>query len=126
MCPPDRANKEPGERDASEGAGNSTNTAHEKNNVVGPGVVGVLADGPGGLRAGLGLSGFTLIGVGSARRRVSEGLFFPLVSIAACRKFPEGCGQVRVQQQAQVARGLFGQVNGEALKAAPLRAALLL
>ena len=36
MCPPDRANKEPGERDASEGAGNSTNTAHEKNNVVGP------------------------------------------------------------------------------------------
>lgn len=36
MCPPDRANKEPDEGDASEGAGNSTNTAQEKNNVVGP------------------------------------------------------------------------------------------
>lgn len=36
MCPPDRANKGPDERDASEGAGNSTNADQEKNNVVGP------------------------------------------------------------------------------------------
>lgn len=36
MCPPDRANEEPDERDASEGAGNGTNTAHVKNNVFGP------------------------------------------------------------------------------------------
>ena len=36
MCPPDRANEEPDECDASEGAGNSTNAAQEKNNVVGP------------------------------------------------------------------------------------------
>lgn len=36
MCPPDRANEEPDERDASEGSGNSTNAAQEKNSVVGP------------------------------------------------------------------------------------------
>ncbi|CEG09246.1 MAG: hypothetical protein J0G33_05495 [Afipia felis] len=36
MCPPDRANEEPDERDASEGSGSSTNAAQEKNNVVGP------------------------------------------------------------------------------------------
>jgi hypothetical protein len=36
MCPPDRAKKEPDERDASGGAGDSTNAAQEKNNVVGP------------------------------------------------------------------------------------------
>lgn len=36
MCPPDRANDEPDERDASEGSGNSTNAAQEKNSVVGP------------------------------------------------------------------------------------------
>lgn len=36
MCPPDRANEEPDECDASEGSGNSTNATQEKNSVVGP------------------------------------------------------------------------------------------
>ena len=39
--------------------------------IIGPGVVGVLADGPGGLRAGLGLSACALL-IGAALARAQR------------------------------------------------------